>query len=216
MSIEQTIADAVSEAMRPEKIKAIIEPQIERMMSDSLNDLFRHGGVVRKSVDQAIREQIEINPDRISLKGYNKMMLAAIKKSIDATQDNALAEMVSKQLSEIFKDPPKEITTSELVNRWVDQYEDRDPEDDFDDYFSIREVGGEDVRSYFVLTLKDKNIGEDISIQVSDHRIIHVKVREWGGKFRQTSDPSFAIGIYNVEREIFQMYASETKVTNNL
>ncbi|MFH1806865.1 MAG: hypothetical protein ABID63_18445 [Pseudomonadota bacterium] len=218
MSIEQTITDAIAEAIQPDKIKAIIEPQIEKMLADALGQLFRYRGPASLAVEAAIKDQMHIDPARLNFTSYNAMMLAVMKNYMEVKANAAIAKLSEEELGRIFRDPPAEITVTELIEQWMGQH-DADPEqDDRDPFYEFSRRSDQLTGESFSLKLKRPDFSHDtIEIHCNREKILSVTVKEWDGKTIKTPSPSleFSLGRYNLERDICKMYAAGTRVIDD-
>lgn len=221
MNIEQTIHQELTKALAPENIAKIAKPKIDSMISDCISELFEWRSELRKEIKEKLKQEIGIDLSEISFSEYNAGILASIKQHVVLEQDKhiaALAEQATKALAEAT---PDKITLSEILNDWIAENNEDGTDPDFieeSNFLSVNHGRSDlDPTTNFVAHLKTpESYGDQVYIHVYNGKLLSVKTRHLGNSPKSTKEVCFQIGIFNVERRLFQMYAHGTEITNDL
>lgn len=210
LNIEETIAQALTAALAPERLQAVIEKQIAEVADRAIKDAFSTYGDFSKTVATAVKSLI---PHELSLDGaanWNHAIGQHIAERLMAVNDQRIAQAISPMLDELLATPPAELKVSELVAKaveyWGEEYGERKhgrPTIIFDH---------RDSNGYWGMAL-DKESGTSeyscaIRIQVNSKGDVYsLKVNECDIKKTKFAGPFF-----NFEAYLFQLYTGGTKL----
>lgn len=107
MDINTEIKKATQAYLESDKLKEHIQAKAEKMINELVDDSFCYFGGIKKTVEEAMKNEIHINIEELGLSGFNTFITDVIKeklnKSIRAEAERRIGEEMEKILTPIDK-----------------------------------------------------------------------------------------------------------------
>jgi hypothetical protein len=107
MNINDEIEKATQAYLESDKLKEHIQVKAEKMINELVDDSFGYFGGIKKTVEEAMKDEIHINIKELGLSGFNTFITDVIKeklnKSMRAEAEKRIGEEMEKILTPIDK-----------------------------------------------------------------------------------------------------------------
>lgn len=107
MNINDEIEKATQAYLESDKLKEHIQAKAEKMINELVDDSFGYFGGIKKTVEEAMKNEIHINIKELGLSGFNTFITDVIKeklnKSMRAEAEKRIGEEMEKILTPIDK-----------------------------------------------------------------------------------------------------------------
>ena len=114
MNINTEIEKATQEYLESEKLKEHIKTKAETMVNELIDDSFGYFGGIKKSVEEAINDEIKINVKELGLSGFNKFITEIVKDKINNSMRVEASAKISSEIDKILNPMEKLITIEKL------------------------------------------------------------------------------------------------------
>jgi hypothetical protein len=209
IDLETEIAKAVTAAIDPARIGDVIRKQVEKTVDDAVNNAFGWSGDFSKTVRAAVSTLVPHSLELSEQANWNHFVTHAINERLTAFNDERLTQVLAPTLDKLLVKPPESIKLSDLLKSIVSHWR---RNDDFqgDPWMDI------EISSGILLGHKDIYISKhrpstkyasEIRLRISDDVV-------WGLKMddKDVEKTKFAGPYFNLERQLFQLYACKTKI----
>lgn len=137
MDIQKMMDEALVELHEEGTVKDIIKKQITSTVESSIKDLLGSWSPLSKALDKELKEQLQINLDKLDIPSYNELLAQAIKKQLDDAIYTKGLDDFNKRIGKIIgSEMPDEIKLSELVLKMAQEIDDLD-DLSMDDYVEM-------------------------------------------------------------------------------
>jgi hypothetical protein len=224
MDLHQEITRRSAEYLSSEKFSEALQKQVEETIHEAVKQMFSYGDI-RDSIRAGLKENVAIDLQAIDFPHINQVVTDLVKKKCHAAFNGPLLEKLAKELDEMFRPAPAEITLQGLVDIWKEDLVDecscdgienilvevsRRDSDRNDGSATIKVWnGGKKTQKSYYSSSDERTIDPDLHIYVIEGkiRLIHDLMAEKGRN-------SLATNIYNKEAQIFMMYCAGTVITD--
>jgi len=114
VDLNKEIEVAIQSYLESDKLKEHIQTKAEKMVNDLVDDTFGYFGGVKKSVEEAMKDEIKINTKELGLGGFNKFISEIVKDKLDNAIKNEAQEKICAEIDKIISPMDKEISIEEL------------------------------------------------------------------------------------------------------
>jgi hypothetical protein len=113
LDLQTLFATAMEEAPAPEKVKPLIQAQVEKLIEETIKTSMRSWGEVGKSIEVAVQEAMKVQ--NLSLPSYGSMVSAMVAQQIEERASELVAGRLKKDIEELLNLTPKKIRLSEIA-----------------------------------------------------------------------------------------------------
>src|SRR5689334_19690025 len=85
IDLNKIVNESLVKIESEEYVEKLVENTLKKTLKDVVEDTFRQYSDFGKNLEKYIKENININLDRLGIEGYNGLILTAIKEHLDAT-----------------------------------------------------------------------------------------------------------------------------------
>lgn len=185
---------AAAKILDPEVLKPKIEEALEKAVADAIRDAMGHSSAFREMLKAAVNGAMPSGFDGLHKLGA--LVSARVTDLVGAYQNNALSQLIDKELAELIEAPPAEMKVSalfaELTRRWGSRFSHHKPKGEYPTF--IVERGSSGLVSLYL----DKDQGKEkrecefeICMNTKDSEILLFYVRgeqyEMGSRSRMVS-----------------------------
>lgn len=222
MDLHEEITKRSAEYLKSDKFSDALQKQVEDTIHEAVKQMFSYGEI-RDSIRAGLKEKVAIDLNAIDFPHINQVVTDLVKKKCHAAFNAPLLEKLAKELDDMFKPAPAEITMQGLIDLWKEDLVDecacdgvenilveitRRDSDKRDNSATIKIWnGGKSTEKSSYYDSKERAIDPDLHIYVIEGkiRLIHDIMAEKGRN-------SLATNIYNKEAQIFMMYCAGTLI----
>ncbi len=207
IELNKIVNDSLTKIEKEGFVEGIVERQIKQTLESIVDDLFRSYSDFGKDLKEHIKDNLNINLDRLGIEGYNGLVLAAIKEQLDAVITTQGIDKIKEATKEMLTNVKTEYKLSEIIE--LIRSEDDEGEKDSDDmitlfieksgsYCYIYIDGGEEDNRYDCAYQIDiDGEGKPYSVKLNSEEINPKKILG---------------GLYGVDALLFKIYASGAKI----
>lgn len=211
MDLAKSIHAAVDKIVASGKIEEAIEALIEKCLVTVLSDQLRSYSDFGKHVEEAVKQSLDFDPEKLDLPSYNEQILKIVRSKIQHMTRASIEKQVAEQLEQLLEPAPETITLSKLVESFIEYVKERrrydcvcHDSDEISFHFS-------DDHEFRYLRL-DESPGKDayqckISMGIYKGKIFSLKL---GGV--DCDGDLFSGPFYRFERLLFQCKAAKTEI----
>lgn len=212
MNLNKLIMESLKEIDKSDKMKEIIRENLEETIKKIINEIYGPESEFYGLLKDKIKQNLEINIDKINLNSYNEIVKEEIIKITSSEVKKKAREGVNKTISKIFdEDIPREYKFSDLIEDMKDSFEYIDIEDnekmtlhlsDPDKWSSIS----------FIYIDPEENKGKYIC---RNKIVVDMKTNEivsfiWDKKHIEKND--VIEGLYGMNKKLFNLMTKGTKI----
>jgi len=121
----QDFNNAVNEAMAKitsnGTIEKIIEAQLTNTVKSLVNDQLRSYSDFGKALQEKIDTDLAVSLNNITFSEYNETILHLVAGALNNAVTGEAHEKLKKDINELFESPPKEITLSEVIEKYKEE-----------------------------------------------------------------------------------------------
>ncbi|MGN4124858.1 hypothetical protein ACMGD3_07555 [Lysinibacillus sphaericus] len=137
MDIQKMMNEALVELHEEGTVKDIIKKQVTSTVESSIKDLLGSWSPLSKALEKELKEQLQINLDKLDIPSYNELLAQAIKKQLDDAIYTKGLEDFNRRVGKIIgSGMPNEIKLSQLVLKMAQEVDDLD-DLSMDDYVEM-------------------------------------------------------------------------------
>lgn len=207
MDMNVIINDKLAELKEEGYVEKIIKNQLETTIKDIVEDSLRSWSDFGKGLKEAVKNELQINLDKLDIPSYNQVILNVVQEEINRSIHDVGAARLKEQLQEILGTGKNEYKLSELIEEMV--------EDDLElndlSYEEVEEITVHvETRYGFTYIYMDPEEDKD------KYRCKYmIALNEDGTVWRaEVNDKSFDNkvvmgGLYGVEATIFKMWTQK-------
>jgi hypothetical protein len=209
IDLEKQISDAVADAIAPEKIGALIQKNVSAVVDDAVKSAFSYSSQFRKLAETSIAQLMphELKLDKQA--DWNHFITQAITERVAALNDQRLKEAIAPVLDQLLDTPPESIKLSELVRALVKNWRERGDVNSTHQLVVESSATSDGYKDIYIS--KDKmrsNYSADVRLRVDrDNRVWAINLNG-----DDLAKQKFAGPYFNVEQQLFQLYACKTKI----
>jgi hypothetical protein len=131
MTIESAINQAILAAFDGEKIKGLVTEAVEKAVASEIKSSLSYGDL-SKAIQQAIDGILPEGKLDADLTAYHAILARMLREKLEAVASKGFEKIVWPELEEYFKEPPKVVKLSEIVEAWKKDCTKYEDERDFE------------------------------------------------------------------------------------
>jgi hypothetical protein len=120
IDISSLITDAAAKILAPENLAPKVEKALDEAIKNAIDDAMGYRSKFREMLNETMAGAMPGGVDGVTKIG--ELVAKRVADLITTTQDNALSQLIDKQLAELVETPPAEMKVSklfaELTRRW--------------------------------------------------------------------------------------------------
>lgn len=211
LDIDKIVSDAITTALDPERLQKLIETQVTKVADSAIGSVFSDYGDFGKTVKKAVAELVPHDLALDKQTDWNHYVTTVMNQRLAAVNDARIAAVIQPMMDKILVQPPESIKLSEIIRNAVVYW--NDMKDDFDGrpFLEISRstgltAGYTDI--YIAQKRPHSKYSSDITLKTEEGGEV------WGVKFHDLdiSKSRFAGPMFNIEQQLFQLYACRTKI----
>lgn len=122
VDIQKLVSDSISRFENSGELQRLIDSKVESSMKDIVSGILSPYSETMKPVAKALKENLRIDTDKLSLQEYNLYLLGVVKETIDSFITETGLEKVKTIVEDILsRSIPKQVKLSELFKEMRDR-----------------------------------------------------------------------------------------------
>ena len=120
MDLVKLIVEKVEEVESSGKLEEIIEKHVLECLNDVVKDSFRWNGEAKKSIEEALKNKLNINTEKLNLLRYQKIVTNIVEEQVNTTIVKNLGDEIRlavDQVTEVIE--KKEWKLSEIIENFI-------------------------------------------------------------------------------------------------
>ena len=223
MDLQKILNQSFEKLVESGKIEEAMEKNLESCIGGIVRDLFIYSGEIRKSLEDHIKANLNIDTKQIPLTAYSQslvnMVNEALEKSFQEDGEKQIKKITEKMMT---MEIPKEIKISEIVEKfiesWVKYDEDkRDYGFEFTFHFIQKWPNSDTLKHCYLIYLDEKPDKEpreceyQLNYDIEDQEIDDFEI--YGKKASDTTYMNTR--GYGIKAWLFRLWAAKPKVIND-
>lgn len=121
MDLVKLITDKLQKVESSGKLEEIVENHLMSCLDDIVRDSFNWNGEAKKSIEEALKDKLAINPKNLNLHRYNKIVTDLVEKHANETIVENLSKNVKGAIDSIVEPLEKDTwKLSEIMGKFID------------------------------------------------------------------------------------------------
>ncbi|PKF60645.1 hypothetical protein CW745_14030 [Psychromonas sp. psych-6C06] len=209
-SINDMFGQILKQKLENGAVEEVITNKVDSFINECVSDAFRSYGDIGKSIKDAITQSITPNLKELGyFPSYHHFVMKSIKARVEKFQDEKLQHIVDKELEEIFKELPEQITLSWVLDKIKEDIKEDDS--DFDGgqlTLLIRNDGGS--FTYVSIGKEDCMNEYQCEYRIGLH---HGEIFSLDIKDKNYDNDLIVNRIYGFEKQLFKAYTMKATLT---
>lgn len=126
IDISSLISEAAEKILAPENLAPKVEKALDEAVSNAINEAMGYRSKFREMLNETMAGAMPGGVDGVTKIG--ELVAKRMAELINTTQDNALSQLIDKQLADLVDTPPAEMKLSELFAHLTEKWDRRDYE----------------------------------------------------------------------------------------
>lgn len=189
-------------------VEQLVESTLKRTLKDVVEDTFRQYSDFGKNLEKHIKENININLDRLGIEGYNGLILTAIKEHLDAILTIHGVDKIKEAIDGMLKDVKEEYTLSEIIRSIKSEVDQEDV--GYDDILTLLIERSSSGYYHIYLDEEEKDYKYSCDYQISIDNEGKPYSIELKGKELDTK--KVLGGLWGTDALLFKIYSSGAKI----
>lgn len=126
IDISGLISDAAAKILAPENLAPKVEKALDEAISKAIDDAMGYRSKFREMLNETMAGAMPGGVDGVTKIG--ELVTKRVAELINTTQENALSQLIDKQLADLVEAPPAEMKVSELFACLTEKWDRRDYE----------------------------------------------------------------------------------------
>jgi len=127
------IQEAVDGLLTSGKLEEIVAAKVEDTVQTIVEQNLRSYSDFGKSLDQYVKNTLNVNFDTLDISGYNAFILKVIQKQLDGRMQGEASKRIEEDLKTLLGHPPGEMKLSDLIESFKEMVEEECREDEHDE-----------------------------------------------------------------------------------
>lgn len=210
MDLVKLITDKVTEIESSGKLEEIVEKHTLECINDVVKDSFNYNGEAKKSIAEALKDKLKIDPDNLNLSRYQKIVTGIVEQHVNDTVVKNLGDEIRTAVDKITQVvEKKEWKLSEIIGKFIEEI-DKSYDGEMDDQYGTCTLVVDEDRSfahiYFDMEEGKEKYQCKNSIALHEGKIFHVKLDD------EIYSPFVIHSMDNFESFIFKLYCNNVVV----
>lgn len=124
IDISTLIAEAAEKILAPENLAPKLEKALDDAVGKALEEAMGYRSTFREMLNKTMAEAMPSGVDGMTKIG--ELVASRVASLIATTQDNALSQLIDKQLADLIEPVPAEMKLSELMSELTRRWDNRD------------------------------------------------------------------------------------------
>lgn len=121
MDLVKLIVEKVQDFETSGKLEEVIEKNVQECVEDIIKDSFQWSGEAKKSIKEALKGRLEIDPSGLNLSRYGKIVSQIVEDHTNKLITQDLANSVRESIDSIIKPlEKKEWKLSEIITKYIE------------------------------------------------------------------------------------------------
>lgn len=121
MSINEQIEQYTKEYLGSDALKEHIRKQAQEMVNKSIDDALSSYGSVKKQIDEAIKNEIQLNVEDLGVRGLSTFLTDVIKEKLHTGIREDAHNRISKELEEMLSPIEKKVSIETLKEKLLEE-----------------------------------------------------------------------------------------------
>lgn len=193
-------------------VEKVVKSTLEKTITSIVDDVFRSYSDFGKNLKTHIEKNININFDNLGIEGYNGLVLAAVKESLDRTITVQGIEKIKESIDEMLSETKTEYTLTEIIEKAKGDTTKEEYERDYDEQVHL--IIEKSSCGYKHIYLDNEDDEPDCKWDYSYQIAIDKEGKPYNIKFKGKEIDTKKImgGLYGLDRLLFKIYASGAKI----
>lgn len=207
---------AATDKFIEEKLPAMVEEKVSKMVDGILDDVFRSYSDTAKQIKLKIEEKLDINLQKFDIVDYNALISKAInEKLVGLVNEGSVVPIMELVKSVVGFIEKKEINLSEIHQLFIDasmEYDETEFEGEIT--FIVEHNSEHKWHDIYIDTEggKDKN-DCDISFTIHENGLFYsFRANHWRSRMDKIT-PAKVTQLNALEHKIYRLYSAQVKVT---
>ncbi len=208
-SIEEMVADSMTALQNEGKVESIVKVNLEKAITEAVKDAVTgYNSPFKKALKEYVAGALPMDFKGIGLDGYNAMVMAVLKRKLDASLEAWVDKAISEDLQELLQTPPGTINVSDLLKQL-----EKEQEEDHRHQGLTCHVSEGNLNGYWTLNLdakpgvKERDCGFNLSVD-NEGQVYHMSFPYKG----DVTSKMFVGRLHGFERTLFRLYIGKTKL----
>lgn len=120
MDLVKLITDKVQEVETSGKLEEIIEKKVLKCLEDIVSDSFNWNGEAKASIKEALKGKLSIDPEKLNLHKYQKIVTGIIEEHANNTMIENLSSSIKSSIDDITENLEKKTwKLSEIIRAFI-------------------------------------------------------------------------------------------------
>lgn len=133
IDLNKIVNDTLVQMESENFVEKVVKSTLEKTITSIVDDVFRSYSDFGKNLKKHIEENININFDSLGIEGYNGLVLAAVKESLDSSITVNGIEKIKESIDTMLSDTKSEYTLTEIIEKAKDDTTKEEYERDYDE-----------------------------------------------------------------------------------
>lgn len=212
INLNKIVNDTLVQMESENFVEKVVKNTLEKTIKSIVDDVFESYSDFGKNLKNHIKENININFDKLGLEGYNGLVLAAVKENLDRTITVQGVEKIKESIDEMLRDTKSEYTLTEIIEKAKEDTTKEEYERDYDEQVHlIIEKSSYGYKHIYLDNEDDKpenkwNYGYKIDID-KEGKPYSIQL-----KGQEINTKKIMGGLYGLDKLLFKIYASGAKI----
>lgn len=208
IDLNKIVNDSMEQIEKEGFVEKIVKERLEKTISDIVDDTFRSWSDFGKNLKTHIEENLNVNLEKLSIDGYNTLVLKAVQEKLDNAMKIQGVEKIKESMDNMLKDVEDEYSLSELIEELKQEDYREEWEYDEDDQITLIIEESGSFKYIYMDKESDKRKYEcDYRILIYKNEISSVTIKN-----KAIDKKSIMAGFSNLGDTLFKIYASGAKI----
>lgn len=120
IDIQGMLADAMNNALSPEKLQPIIQSNIERALKDCIEDQLGYRAPFRELLKTKMAEVMPTDIEGLGM--FSDLVMKVIREKLNSSQNDFIAQAIQPQLESLLRPLPATMKVSQLANQLLEYF----------------------------------------------------------------------------------------------
>ncbi len=208
IDLNKIVNDSMKQIEKEGFVEKIVKESLEKTISDIVDDTFRSWSDFGKNLKSHIEENLNVNLEKLSIDGYNTLVLKAVQEKLDNAMKIQGVEKIKESMDNMLKDIEDEYSLSELIEELKQEDYREEWEYDEDDQITLIIEESGSFKYIYMDKESDKRKYEcDYRILIYKNEISSVTIKN-----KAIDKKSIMAGFSKLGDTLFKIYASGAKI----
>jgi hypothetical protein len=212
IDLNKIVNDTLVQMESENFVEKVVKSTLEKTIKNIVDDVFESYSDFGKNLKNRIKENININFDKLGIEGYNGLVLAAVKENLDKSITVNGIEKIKESIDVMLSDTKAEYTLTEIIEKAKGDTTKEEYERDYDEQVHlIIEKSSYGYKHIYLDNEDDEpenkwNYGYQMDID-KEGKPYSIKLRG-----QEINTKKIMGGLYGLDEILFKIYASGAKI----